>query len=106
VGKATVIDYLAAGKTLTAATEAVSIVAFDATEGSFSESEKTQLVKAYADFCEAQGVIDVPPGLALIIGLGTVFIPRAMSKNGKERLGVFFKKAKTAVLGSHEFGAS
>jgi hypothetical protein len=71
---------------------------FESELGVFSESEKVQLTKAYADFAEAQGIIDVPPGLALIIALGTIFIPKAMSPHGKTRILGFVDKAKNAVL--------
>jgi hypothetical protein len=71
---------------------------FEATEGSFTESEKVQLTKAYADFCETAGVIDVPPWAALSIALATTLIPRAFTVSGKKRVAGFAAKARNLIL--------
>jgi hypothetical protein len=56
------------------------------------------LEKAYSDFAEAQGIIDVPPGIALCIAVAMITVPRAMSANGKKRIAHFAGKARDLIL--------
>lgn len=70
--------------------------------GAMKAEEKPMMIKAWADYCESMGVVDVPPGLALIIAMSMYSLPRALSEQGKARLLDLFGKAKSIVVPKRE----
>ena len=60
------------------------------------------MVKAWADYCQSVGIVDVPPGMALIIAMSMYSLPRALSPEGKARLMEVFSKAKNIIIHKRE----
>ncbi len=66
----------------------------DADEWQPAEHERAMLTDAFANYARAQGVEDIPPGLALVIAVGSYVGPRMVKQKTRGKLGRFIDKWK------------
>ena len=62
-----------------------------------SEEERVMLEAGTADYCEAKGVSDLPPGLALASIWGAYLLPKFAKPKTRSRLGAFWEKIKARI---------
>lgn len=62
-------------------------------------AERERITAALARYYEATGIIDLPPGVALTVALGTYVLPRAITPALRARIGLLVGADPTAADG-------